>query len=180
MNSSQEFLLKFEPTVGFGIFANWPGFQTKNFSGIFSITTIHDLCLIAYSRLAKPSVLFMIEQRISQILVDATEWERKTDRNAWIHYRYTLPFGILLVESHLDRLSSWNQPVISCFLDKVRPKKYRKTWSLRALRASTSSWRPYGPLDFVLRALQVCLFVCFFVCLFVFLFVCLFVCLFGF
>ena len=29
-----------------------------------------------------------------------------------------------------------------------------KTRSLGALRASTSSWRPFGPLDFVLRALR--------------------------
>ena len=28
------------------------------------------------------------------------------------------------------------------------------TRSLGALRAPTSSWRPFGPLDFVLRALQ--------------------------
>ena len=32
--------------------------------------------------------------------------------------------------------------------------KYFDTRSLGALRAPTSSWRPFGPLDFVLRALR--------------------------
>ena len=32
--------------------------------------------------------------------------------------------------------------------------QYRTTRSLEALRAPTSSWRPFGPLDFVLRALR--------------------------
>ena len=32
--------------------------------------------------------------------------------------------------------------------------KYIQTRSLGALRAPTSSWRPFGPLDFVLRALR--------------------------
>ena len=32
--------------------------------------------------------------------------------------------------------------------------KYKKTRSLGALRAPTYSWRPFGPLDFVLRALR--------------------------
>ena len=31
---------------------------------------------------------------------------------------------------------------------------YDMTRSLGALRAPASSWRPFGPLDFVLRALQ--------------------------
>ena len=31
---------------------------------------------------------------------------------------------------------------------------YMETRSLGALRAPTSSWRPFGPLDFVLRALR--------------------------
>ena len=33
-------------------------------------------------------------------------------------------------------------------------EKYMQTRSLGALRAPTSSWRPFGPLDFVLRALR--------------------------
>ena len=32
--------------------------------------------------------------------------------------------------------------------------KYDQTRSLRALRAPASSWRPFGPLDFVLHALR--------------------------
>ena len=44
----QEFLLKFKPMVGFGRYDNWV--QTKNSSGVFSITTTHDQCLGAYSR----------------------------------------------------------------------------------------------------------------------------------
>ena len=47
----QEFLLKFRPMVGFGRYDNWV--QTKNNSGIFSITTTHDQCLVAYSRSSK-------------------------------------------------------------------------------------------------------------------------------
>ena len=31
-------------------------------------------------------------------------------------------------------------------------KDYLKTRSLGAIQAPTSSWRPFGPLDFVLRA----------------------------
>ena len=38
--------------------------------------------------------------------------------------------------------------------DDVHWIKYVHTRSLRALRAPTSSWRPFGPLDFVLRALR--------------------------
>ena len=45
---TQEFLLKFAPAVGFGRYDNWV--QTKNNSGIYSITTTHDQCLGAYSR----------------------------------------------------------------------------------------------------------------------------------
>ena len=33
-------------------------------------------------------------------------------------------------------------------------KKHKQTRSLGALRDPTSSWRPFGPLDFVLRALR--------------------------
>ena len=33
-------------------------------------------------------------------------------------------------------------------------RKYYTARSLGALRALTSSWRPFGPLDFVLRALR--------------------------
>ena len=35
-----------------------------------------------------------------------------------------------------------------------RKKLYKNTRSLGALRAPTSSWRPFGPLDFVLCALR--------------------------
>ena len=35
-------------------------------------------------------------------------------------YRHTLGFGLTLVESHLDKLSSWNQLVIAHFLEKVK------------------------------------------------------------
>ena len=45
---AQEFLLKFMPIVGFGRYDHW--IQTKNNSGIFSITATHDQCLAAYSR----------------------------------------------------------------------------------------------------------------------------------
>ena len=34
----------------------------------------------------------------------------------------------------------------------IGPEKYTKTRSLGALRAPNSSWRPFGPLDFILRA----------------------------
>ena len=47
----QEFLLKFRPMVGFGRYDKW--IQTKNNSGIYSITTTHDQCLGAYSRSSK-------------------------------------------------------------------------------------------------------------------------------
>jgi len=76
----EEFLLKFRPMVGFGRYDNWV--QTKNNSGIFSITTTHDQCLVAYSR-------------------------------------HTLDFGQPLIESYLDKLSSWNQGLMLKFLEKV-------------------------------------------------------------
>ena len=34
-------------------------------------------------------------------------------------FRYTLDFGLPIVESFLDKLSSWNQAVLTYFLEKV-------------------------------------------------------------
>ena len=34
-------------------------------------------------------------------------------------FRYTLEFGLPIVESFLDKLSSWNQAVMTYFLEKV-------------------------------------------------------------
>jgi len=76
----EEFLLEFQPTIGFNRYTNWV--QTANNSGIFSITNTHDICVAAYSR-------------------------------------YTLEFELPIVESFLDKLSSWNQAGITFFLEKV-------------------------------------------------------------
>ena len=42
----------------------------------------------------------------------------------------------------------------SALTETGKPSDYIYTRSLGALRAPTSSWRPFGPLDFVLRALR--------------------------
>ena len=97
----QEFLLKFRPMVGFGRYDNWV--QTKNNSGIFSITTTHDQCLVAYSRSFK-----------SMFTNTFSLFKRQ------IHFRHTLEFGQPLIESYLDKLSSWNQGVMLKFLEKVK------------------------------------------------------------
>ena len=34
-----------------------------------------------------------------------------------------MAFGLILVESHLDKLSAWNQGLIAHFLEKVEPYK---------------------------------------------------------
>ena len=51
-NYFQEFLLKFNPMIGFGNFKNWHQVD-PNLGPIldaFSITSTHNFCLVAYSR----------------------------------------------------------------------------------------------------------------------------------
>ena len=40
-----------------------------------------------------------------------------------IYFRHTLEFGLPLIESHLDQLSSWNQGLMLKFLEKVKSSK---------------------------------------------------------
>ena len=64
------------------------------------------------------------------------------------HGRNILPAELLLLNTKATKRSCFWVPG-----RRIRTK-YRITRSLGALRAPTSSWRPFGPLDFVLRALR--------------------------
>ena len=44
--------------------------------------------------------------------------------------------------------------MVNIYMAKIYMANIYITRSLGALRAPTSSWRPFGPLDFVLRALR--------------------------
>ena len=50
--------------------------------------------------------------------------------------------------------SKWSEGASCLITVWSAPDYYSSTRSLGALRAPTSSWRPFGPLDFVLRALR--------------------------
>ena len=44
----EQFLSDFSPMVGFGDYQSWP--QATNTSGVFSVTSTHDQCLVAFNR----------------------------------------------------------------------------------------------------------------------------------
>ena len=116
-SSSQEFLLKFKPMVGFGKYKNWAQVDPNlgSLSGAFSITSTHDLCLAAYSRwiLIFMPKLYLCTKYVANLRQAAVSIKIIT-------HRHSLDFGLHVVESYLDRLSSWNQGLVAHFLEKVQ------------------------------------------------------------
>ena len=55
-------------------------------------------------------------------------------------HRHTLALGLTLVESHLDKLSAWNQGLIAHFLEKVENLTKLRS-SVDSLRCSTRNQR---------------------------------------
>ena len=59
-----------------------------------------------------------------------------------------MEFGLPIVESYLDKLSSWNQAVITYFLEKVLDIRYALKKKLRYYLGIFPKWRtpPHPPL----------------------------------
>ena len=69
------------------------------------------------------------------------------------------PPKLLFREQEVQKISTWltnhlENDTGGSFYISGSQGKYNFTRSLGALRAPTSSWRPFGPLDFVLCALR--------------------------
>ena len=87
------------------------------------------------------------------LLADDTEPGYHTDNAAWqplLHpYQQVLFDSIHLYQQVLSSIHPYQQ-----VLSIPTEYHYLITRSLGALRAPTSRWRPFGPLDFVLHALR--------------------------
>ena len=102
--------------VGFGNYQVWAQVDPSvaQISDVFSITSTHDLCLAAYSRwiLIFMPKLYLCTKYVANLRQAAVSIKIIT-------HRHSLDFGLHVVESYLDRLSSWNQGLIAHFLEKV-------------------------------------------------------------
>ena len=88
------------------------------------------------------------------------EWGLQVDNNIKPDSSCSIRYH-LVCNTNTNTNKNWNKYKHKCLLyfsmtNHIVPlkKKYNQTRSLGALRAPTSSWRPFEPLDFVLRALR--------------------------
>ena len=70
----------------------------------------------------------------------------------WTETKKALRFLLHPFPTQTDETSNKRQNPLS--VSKIMEWQISKTRSLGALRAPTSSWRPFGPLDFALRVLR--------------------------
>ena len=94
-------------------------------------------------------------EKLCQEYWQLPELDTNTDIQMWTQIVTKIQSQIQLVE--LQSTDYWRE-VEPRNIDDYRQVgawyKYIQTRSLGALRAPTSSWRPFGPLDLVLRALR--------------------------